>query len=141
MKSIKYIFILLLPLGPTIDCLGGEQPRTVEKGQEMATEAVVAQNNLFALDLYGKLRAGKGNLFFSPYSISTALTMTYAGARGKTDTQMAKVLYFPTVPSETVPVKNTLARTRFHSAFGAIVKDLNARGEKGGYDLTVANLR
>jgi serpin B len=39
-------------------------------------------NNAFALDLYGKLRARNGNLAFSPMSISTALTMTWAGARG-----------------------------------------------------------
>ena len=139
MKPIKYIFILLLVLAPAIGCFAYEQPRTTEKGQEMATEALVAQNNIFALDLYRKLRAREGNLFFSPHSISTALAMTYAGARGKTDTQMATVLHFPTVPSETVPVKKTFARPRFHSAFGKIVKDLNARGKKGGYELTIAN--
>jgi serpin B len=119
--------------------LAYEQPRTAEKEQKMAAEAVVAQNNLFALDLYGKLRAREGNLFFSPYSISTALAMTYAGARGRTDTQMATVLHFPTAPSETVPAMKTLTRMQFHSAFGTIVKDLNTRGKKGGYELTVAN--
>lgn len=139
MRPIMHFFILLLLLTPAVDCLAYEESRTAEKGRETATEVTVAQNNLFAFDLYGKLRAREGNLFFSPYSISTALAMTYAGARGNTDTQMAKVLHFATVPSETVPAKKTLARTQFHSAFGTIVKDLNARGEKGGYELTVAN--
>ena len=41
--------------------------------------------NAFAVDLYGRLsQEGRGNLFFSPYSISTALAMTYAGAEGET---------------------------------------------------------
>src|SRR5262245_37692867 len=45
---------------------------------------VVAGNNTFALDLYAKLRSEPGNIFFSPFSISTAFAMVYAGARGET---------------------------------------------------------
>jgi Serpin (serine protease inhibitor) len=44
---------------------------------------VVNDSNTFALDLYGRLTQQDGNLFFSPYSISNALAMTYAGARGE----------------------------------------------------------
>ncbi len=51
-------------------------------------------NTAFALDLYQKLKGQPGNLFFSPYSISASLAMTYAGARGQTEAQMAKVLHF-----------------------------------------------
>ena len=49
-------------------------------------EQVVRGNNAFAFDLYRQLAAGDDgkNLFFSPYSISTALAMTYAGARADT---------------------------------------------------------
>lgn len=50
-------------------------------------------DNAFALDFYGRIRARKGNLVFSPFSIFTALTMTWAGARGETAAQMAKVLH------------------------------------------------
>ena len=57
--------------------------------------ALVQGDNTFALDLYSRLHTREGNLFFSPYSISTALSMTYAGARGQTAEQMAKVLHFP----------------------------------------------
>jgi serpin B len=96
-------------------------------------EAMVAEgNNKFAIALYDKLRAEKGNLFFSPYSISTALAMTYAGARGQTQAQMADVLYFPVGP-------NDVNEMQFHSTFGQIIKDLNARGAKGDYELAVAN--
>ena len=88
--------------------------------------AVVEGNSQFALDLYARLRGDDGNLFFSPYSISTALAMTYAGARGETAKQMAETLHF------------TLEQERLHPAFGAMVADLNARAGKG-YELIVAN--
>lgn len=56
---------------------------------------VVAANNQFAFDCYAKLTPNT-NIFFSPYSISTALAMTYAGARGATKTQISQTLHFPT---------------------------------------------
>jgi serpin B len=49
--------------------------------------------NAFAFDLYAKLRAQRGNLAFSPFSITTALTMAWAGAHGTTAAQMARVLH------------------------------------------------
>jgi serpin B len=57
-------------------------------------KSAVDGNTAFALDLYQKLKDRPGNLFFSPYSVSTALAMTYAGARGQTESEMAKVLHF-----------------------------------------------
>jgi serpin B len=87
--------------------------------------AVVEGDNAFAVALYGHLRGQNGNLFFSPESISTALAMAYAGARGDTATEMAKTLHF-TLPPE-----------RLHPAMGALLTDLNATHE--GYQLSVAN--
>ena len=53
--------------------------------------ALVSGNNTFAFNLYQQLTKGNnGNMFYSPYSISTALAMTYAGANGDTATQMSK---------------------------------------------------
>ena len=53
---------------------------------------LVAGNNAFAFDLYRVLREEPGNLFYSPYSISLALAMTYAGARRETERQMSDTL-------------------------------------------------
>lgn len=59
-------------------------------------DKIIQGNNEFALDLYGHLaRSGSSNLFVSPCSISCALAMTFAGARGKTEREMATVLRFP----------------------------------------------
>ena len=85
-------------------------------------------NNAFALALYAKLRAeDQGNLFLSPYSISTALAMTYAGAKGKTAAEMAEVLHF-TVPQE-----------QLHPGFAALTAKLHGDIKKEGYQLRIAN--
>jgi serine protease inhibitor len=74
----------------------GEAPKkSLQTGPEVV--GVVKSNSDFALDLYGRLsgeKAGK-NLFFSPYSVSSALAMVAEGARRETAEQMGKVLRFP----------------------------------------------
>jgi serpin B len=57
-----------------------------------ADQAVVTADAAFGLRLYHELVKGGGNLIYSPYSISTALSMTYAGARGTSATQLAGAL-------------------------------------------------
>lgn len=57
-------------------------------------------NNRFAQNLYQRLAHSKGNVFFSPFSISSALSMTAAGARGQTAAEMAKVLQLPARPGQ-----------------------------------------
>ena len=92
---------------------------------------VVEGNSAFAFDLYGRLKSEKGNLIFSPYSISTALAMTYAGARGETAAEMKKALRF------------AFGQEKLHPAMADLVDDLNARGGEDGakaaYELVVAN--
>jgi serpin B len=83
-------------------------------------------NNAFACDLYGKLRAKEGNLFFSPFSISTALAMTSAGARGDTLSQMEKTLHLP-------------EQQKLHPALAALTKELAGDAKKRAYVLRVAN--
>ena len=68
--------------------------------QSGQTQSLVGGNTAFALDLYGQLKTSKGNLFFSPYSISTALAMTCAGGRGDTKKQMAGVLHFDKIEGQ-----------------------------------------
>jgi serpin B len=76
-------------------------------------KSTVDGNTAFALDLYQKLKARSGNLFLSPYSISTSLAMTYAGARGQTETEMARTLHFG------------LAQANLHAAFSALGARMN----------------
>jgi len=83
-------------------------------------------NNAFALDLYKQLRTAEGNLFLSPYSIRTALAMTYAGARGETASQMKKALSF------------SFDDTVLQAAFAESIKTLNTSGGDN-YEMTVAN--
>src|SRR5262245_28414855 len=69
-----------------------ESPRTVDPPIDPESGTMI---NDFAGDLYAKLRSEKGNVFFSPYSISAALSMTATGAKGDTLSQMQKVLHLP----------------------------------------------
>ena len=94
-------------------------------------KALTENNNAFAFDLYGALQAQEGNLIYSPYSISLALAMTYAGARGDTESQMAQVLHF-------------LPQDQAHPAFNALDLQLAERGkarseEETPLQLNIAN--
>ena len=102
------------PVGPT------SQEMSL-RAQDADVEELVAGNTDFAFDvLYAIEAASNGNLLFSPYSISLALAMTYAGARGDTATEMAEVLSF------------TLQQPDLHEAFRALSTDLVERGYRGG---------
>ena len=82
-------------------------------------------NNDFALAMYGQLRQ-PGNLFFSPFSIRTAIAMTLAGARDETAAQMRKALCISSTDE------------RLHVAFDETVQRLNAAGG-GDLEIAVAN--
>lgn len=60
----------------------------------ISRDAARAVNQL-GVDLHRQLAHGDDNLCLSPYSIQSALAMTYAGADGETKTEMARVLHFP----------------------------------------------
>lgn len=78
--------------------------------------AVASADNRVALDLYSAVKGtGNENVFFSPYSISTALAITYEGARGKTAKEIQSVFQFP---------EDSATR---RSSFAAIYNRLNER--------------
>ena len=101
--SIGLFSVVLLVFGSLGAGLGSDcqeevlQPQVArELSPEVAEEelqALVEGNTAFALELYQHLREQEGNLFFSPHSISLALAMAYAGARGETAAEMAQALH------------------------------------------------
>ncbi len=80
-------------------------------------DALVTGNTAFATRLHAELRSEPGNLFYSPHSISVALGMTYAGARGGTETEMAQALSFQ------------LPQPDLHPAFNQLDLALSSRGQ------------
>ncbi len=133
MNRVSYAFILVFML---VTGLSGRVKAAVQTVEQKIAEG----NNRFAFGLYEKLQDQKGNLFFSPYSISTALAMAYAGAGGETAGQMGQVLGFAGAPKATaLALADAAPKKEIHEAFGQIIKDLNARGAKGAYELVVAN--
>ena len=90
-------------------------------------EKMVLNNSSFAVGLYSHLKQIDGNLFFSPFSISAALAMTYAGAREKTANQMATALHFDQEPNQ------------LHLSMGELISRLNAVQKESEVDLSVAN--
>jgi len=91
-----------------------QSDRRRETNQTIAEDelrTLAEENNAFALDLYQSLRSESGNLVYSPFSIFLALAMTYAGARGETESQMAQTLHFP-------------PQDRLHPAFNALDRAL-----------------
>lgn len=90
-------------------------------------QSVVDSNTRFALNLYSQLATRSGNLFFSPYSISTCFAMLYAGASGNTERQMSEVLGFGT------------NQQQFSSLFGQLQAAIETDQATNAVELNVAN--
>lgn len=95
--------------------------------------ALSEKNNDFAIGLYRQISGNEGNLIFSPYSISLAMAMLYAGAAGETQKEISDVFNFP-IPQDSL-----------HPLFNALDLVLASRGKgaKGldgdGFRLCIAN--
>ncbi|KAK2184571.1 hypothetical protein NP493_260g03043 [Ridgeia piscesae] len=93
-------------------------------------EEVVAANSDFAMDLYAQIKTdpkfADKNIFFSPFSVSAALAMVYAGAKGNTRTEMGEVLKFDNVNDNNV-----------HIGFRKLFEGFN--DPTNNYTLSVAN--
>jgi serpin B len=145
MKKIVVIVLALVLLLPMIASIQLAQPavaKEVKSDKERITSPavnatdvalLVEGNSAFAFELYQALREKGDNLFYSPYSISLALAMTYAGARGETAEQMAATLQF------------LLEQKRLHPAFNLLDAELAKRGEGAagkdgeGFRLNITN--
>ncbi len=89
---------------------------------DTAALATQVRGNIdFSLALLEHLREAdpESNLFVSPYSISVALAMTYAGARGETADEMANALRYE------------LEGEDLHAAFGTLEAEFERRNEDG----------
>jgi len=145
MKKIVIIVLALILLVSVIASIQSAQPAVADEVKSdkprltapdigaVDVALLVEGNSAFALQLYQALRQEDGNFFYSPYSISLALAMTYAGARNQTAEQMADTLNF------------LLEQERLHPAFNWLDTELAKRGEgaKGkddeGFRLNIVN--
>lgn len=133
-RSLPLLAACLALVAPVVACGGTTEPSDPAPGFEVARsslprdttpdatdaeKAAVADGNLaFAQGLYRHLATGKGeNAFFSPMSVTYALAMTWAGARGETATEMAKALGF------------TLPDAKVHASLNALDLELSSRGK------------
>lgn len=92
---------------------------------QQGIQEVVNANNHFAFDLYSELKKSeRGNIFYSPYSISAAMAMTYEGARGQTADEMKSVFHFPEY-------------NNLRPNFAVLYNDLNTG--LGDYELSTGN--
>ncbi len=140
------VLVLLLPVIASIqlvqpaagEVLKSDRERIISPDVSTSEQAsLVEGNSAFAFELYQKLveqlEGQEVNLFYSPYSISLALAMTYAGARGETTQQMADTLQF------------LVAQDRLHPAFNWLGAELARRGEDAegkdgeGFRLNIVN--
>lgn len=118
----------------SINILQSEKQRvTSPEVNEADLVTLVDGNSDLTFDLYQALKEIDGNLFYSPYSISQALAMTYAGAHGETEKQMSDTLRF------------TLSQDRLHPTFNSLDIELGKRGEgaqgkdEEGFRLNIVN--
>jgi serpin B len=106
-----------------------QPPKVDDTGStQEGIQEVVDTNNQFAFELYSELnkdpeQQGK-NIFYSPYSISAALAMTYEGAKGQTADEIKSVFHFP---------ENSTLRPNF----AAIYNSINEGGK--AYELRTGN--
>ncbi len=120
-------FALILLLLTSSNMVAAQEPETRKPAERpIPPPSITDGMNQFALDLHRHLGSETtDNLFVSPASISTALTMTSAGARGETLAQMTRVLHLP--------------EQQVHEGFAAMIQHLNQLGQQDDLELVITN--
>ncbi|MBS4013084.1 MAG: serpin family protein [Bacteroidetes bacterium] len=119
------IFAMLINISckqKSISSTNSTNDNNIEVNSDMK-QTVIDGNNKFAIAIMQNLKFAEENSIISPYSISTALAMTYGGARGKTMNEMANVMRY------------SLDQNSFHPTFSAFMKDITSiSSEKAGFE-------
>jgi len=132
-KPLPILMSILILAVMAAGLLAGAGGAGMARADRAGPDQLIADNNAFAMDLYHAVSGTGANLIFSPYSISVALAMTYAGARGTTEQQMAEALHF------------TLPRDQLHPAFKSLEDSLpqaatdDSQSEEQDFQLGIAN--
>jgi serpin B len=118
------LFAIILIIGVLLILVAGWLLRP-STGQSVTVDTgpLASSNTAFGLELFAQLRGKKGNLVFSPHSVSICLAMTLAGARGNTEQQMVNACHFGT--------------NQIHATFGQLQKEMRAAPK--GTELNIAN--
>jgi len=118
--AVLFIFPYQSNQPPKADDIGSTQ---------QGMQEVINANNQFAFDLYSKLdKSEQVNIFYSPYSISAALAMTYEGAKGQTADEIKSVFHFP---------ESSILRPNFAAIYNEINEENNAYQLRTGNALWV----
>ena len=135
MFQFAAFFALLIPTGVLANFALWNCAMTEPPSDQSALQAFAKQSNQFGFDLFQQLRRQEGNLFLSPYSISSALAMTAAGARGETAQQMTKVLHMPDDVARFTSMEQSLMASLLHKPKGYDIRIANALWGQDKYPL------
>ncbi len=105
-----------------------------------AADGAVSGINHFTLDLFKRMGRPTDNLFLSPASVSTAMTLAYRGARGDTADELRRVLYFSAPPETYLSIQAPILRAMTFSASGRELSTNNSLWVQDGLSMNPAYL-
>ena len=129
MTKRKFILVTLLSILALlfIGCIENSTGNTKSTINADSVEEydIATANNAFAFDMYSMIKSDAENIFFSPYSIFTAMAICYDGAEGSTKEQMSNVFYYP------------LSKPVLEGSTKEMIDTINS--DNDAYDLKTAN--
>ena len=129
MNKRKFILVTLLSILALL-CIGCIENSTGNTKSTINADSVeeydiATANNAFAFDMYSMIKSDVENVFFSPYSIFTAMAICYDGAEGSTKEQISNVFYYP------------LSKPVLEGSAKEMIDTINS--DNDAYDLETAN--